>query len=125
MIVKTNGDEIEVEKNLCPRGEEFAKEEIERPMRILPTSVRVIGGERELVSVKTSAPIPRDRIFDVMEIIKKTSVKAPVEIGQVIIENVLNLGVDVVATRSVRSSGSTSREAPGRSRGSFEISTRP
>ncbi len=102
MIVLEKDGEIIVKGNLCPRGKEFAVEELKNPERILPTSVKVVGGDQPLVSVKTSKPIPKSRIFDVMEEIKKVEVRAPVEIGDVILKNVLNLGADVIATREVR-----------------------
>ena len=101
LIIERNGDDITVLRNLCPRGKEFAVEELKNPKRILPTSVKVVGGDQPLVSVKTSKPIPRDRIFDVMEVIREISVEAPVKIGDVILKDVLGLGADVVATRNV------------------------
>ncbi len=97
--VKVTKDGIEVEGNRCPRGEEFALQEIENPMRILTTSVRVSGGVLPLVSVKTSGAVPRDKIKELMDHIKSLEVEAPVKIGDVIEKNVLNLGVDLVATR--------------------------
>jgi len=90
---------IKVEGNRCPRGVEFAQQEIRDPMRILTTSVKVVGGKLPLVSVKTSSAVPRSKIAELMEHIKKIEVKAPVKIGDVIEENVLGLGVDLVATR--------------------------
>ncbi len=97
--IKVTENGIEVEGNKCPRGREFAEQEIKNPMRILCTSVKVIGGKLPLVSVKTSSPIPRSKIKEVMERIKKLSVKAPVRIGDIIEKNILGLGADLVATR--------------------------
>ena len=91
---------IEVEGNRCPRGEEFALQEMENPMRILTTSVKVSGGVLPLVSVRTSGAVPRDRIKDLMDHIRSLEVKAPIKIGDVLEENILGLGVDLVATRS-------------------------
>lgn len=101
LIVEEKDGEIIVSRNMCPRGREFAVEELKDPKRILPTSVKVEGGEYPLVSVKTSKPIPKSRIFDVMEKIKKLKVRAPVKVGDVLLRNVLGLGADVVATRNV------------------------
>ena len=47
---------------------------------------------------------PKEKIFDVMEVIRKTTVKAPVRIGEVIIENVCGTGADVIATKTVEKS---------------------
>ena len=98
--VRVTKSGIEVEGNRCPRGEEFALQEIENPMRILTTSVKVSGGSLPLVSVKTSGAVPKDKIKELMEYIKSLEVKAPVRIGDVLEENVMNLGVDLVATRN-------------------------
>ena len=97
--VKVTENGIEVEGNRCPRGEEFAVQEVENPMRILTTSVKVSGGALPLVSVKTSKAVPKDKIEELMEHIKSLEVKAPVKIGDVLEKNLLGLGVDLVATR--------------------------
>lgn len=110
-IICPNGCEISVSAEggklktctgaLCPRGVEYVTQEIEEPKRNIATSVKVENGELPLVSVRLSAPIPRERIFDVMEEIKKRSVEAPVVSGQLLIPNVLSLGSDVIATKTV------------------------
>ena len=97
IVVKEDG--IEVHGNKCPRGVEFASQEMEDPRRILTTSVKVEGGVLPLVSVKTSDAVPRSKIPQLMEHIKKMSVKAPVRIGDVLERDILGLGVDLLATR--------------------------
>jgi CxxC motif-containing protein len=67
-------------------------------MRSLTTSVKVEGGAHPVVPVKSSAPVPKDKMFDCMKEINAVTVKAPVKIGDVVIENILDLGVDIVAT---------------------------
>jgi CxxC motif-containing protein len=61
----------------------------------------VENGEWPLVSVKSSKPVPKDKIFDVLEEIKKTIVNAPVKSGRIVIKNVAGIGIDVVATKTV------------------------
>lgn len=85
----------------CKRGEQYARQEVENPKRTIATLVKVKNGEAPLVSVRTTKPIPKDKIFDVMDEIKKMELKAPVQMHQVIIENVLNLDSDIIATKSV------------------------
>ena len=93
-----NGEVISVTGNTCKRGDAYARTEITNPMRSLTTSVKVIGGVHPVVSVKSAGPVPKDKMFDCMKIINSASVNAPVKIGDVIIENILGLGVDIVAT---------------------------
>lgn len=87
--------------NQCPRGEAYARQEAIEPMRMLPTSVKVIAGVRPLVSVKTDRPVPKRSIAEIMDFVRTLSVEAPVEIGQVIAERILDTEANLVATRSV------------------------
>ncbi len=100
--VDENGKFISVTGNRCPRGAEYAKQEVTDPRRVLPTSVKVIGGELPLVSVRTEKPIPKKLIFEAMKVIKSIQVEAPVKRGQIILENLLNTGVNLIATRTVK-----------------------
>ena len=92
---------ITVTGNKCPRGVEYAEQELKNPMRTIASSVNLEGGAMPLVSVRVTGPIPKAKIMDVMDVIRKTTVSAPVKIGDVVIADVLGLGVDVVATRNV------------------------
>ncbi|MDD7201818.1 MAG: DUF1667 domain-containing protein [Sphaerochaetaceae bacterium] len=87
--------------NCCPKGAEYAREELLGPMRTIASSILVEGGDQPLVSVRLSKPIPKAQIFPVMEQIRKARVQAPVKAGAVLIANVLGLGSDVIATRSI------------------------
>lgn len=96
------GDRIQsVTGNKCPKGAGYAEQEIKNPMRNIASSVKLEGGAMPLVSVRLTGPIPKAKIMDVMAVICKASVKAPVQIGDVVIADVLGLGCDVVATRNV------------------------
>lgn len=92
---------VTVTGNKCPRGVVYAEQEITNPMRTIASSVKLEGGTMPLVSVRVNGPIPKAKIMDVMDVIRKTTVMAPVKIGDVIIADVLGLGCDVVATRNV------------------------
>ena len=92
---------ITVIGNKCPRGVEYAEQELKNPMRTIASSVKLTSGTMPLVSVRVNGPIPKAKIMDVMEEIRKATVSAPVRIGDVLIADVLGLGVDVVATRNV------------------------
>lgn len=102
VTVDENGKFVSVTGNRCPRGEAYAKEEVTDPKRVLPTSVKVIEGELPLVSVRTEKAIPKKMIFEAMKVIKSTQVNAPVKRGQIIVENILNTGVNLIATRTVK-----------------------
>ena len=86
----------------CNRGLEYAKTEFVSPERILTTLVKIDGVENELLPVRSNKRVPKDKIFDIMAEIKKVSVKLPVKMHQVIIENVCSTGADIVATKEVK-----------------------
>lgn len=95
--VEREGDAFRVTGNGCKRGEAFAISEQTAPMRTLCTTVRTVFPDVPVLPVRVSAEIPKDKIFPVMEAINAVTLETPVPIGGVILENVLGLGVDVVA----------------------------
>ena len=95
-----DGEIINIEGYTCPRGKDYAYAECTAPVRTVTSTVRCRDGE--VVSVKTSAPIPKSMIFDVMKEINSVSAEDDVKIGDVIIANVLDTGADVVATSNRR-----------------------
>jgi len=102
IIVETDGSSFKaISGYKCKRGVEYAKSEALDPKRMITSSVLVVDGEWPLVSVKSSKPIPKDKLFSILEEIKKTRVKAPVKIGQVIIKNVAKTDIDIVATKTI------------------------
>ena len=84
----------------CKRGKSYAEKEVTNPTRIVTSTVRVKGGIRPVVSVKTSTDIPKNRIFDCMEEIRNVRTEAPVISGEILLKNVCGTGADLVATAS-------------------------
>ena len=95
------GQVMGVTGNTCRRGDAYARKEVTNPTRIVTSSVAVEGGSLAVVSVKTREDIPKGKIFEIMEEIRKTSVDAPVVIGDVIIDNCAGTGIPVIATKNV------------------------
>ncbi len=93
-----NGAVVEVAGNTCKRGDTYAHTECTNPTRMLTTTVRVTNGKAYVVPVKSANPIPKEMMMECMKEINKASVEAPVNIGDVVIENILNTGVDIIAT---------------------------
>ncbi len=96
-----NGRIASIEGNRCIRGRDYVVQEITAPKRNFATSVLVEGGELPLCSVRLSSAIPKERIFDAMDVIRKLKVHAPVKAGDILLENLLDLGCDVIATKSI------------------------
>lgn len=95
------GEEIRVSGNKCKRGQEYAHAEITDPKRIVTSTVRVIGGDRRMASVKTDREISKKLIFEVMKKMKSFTAEAPVKIGDILIQGILDTDVNIVATCNV------------------------
>ena len=99
ITVETVDNEIvSVTGNTCKRGDAYARTELTNPTRSITSTVKVCGGVLPVVPVKSNKPIPKSMIFDCMKEINSVCIKAPVSIGQVVIENILGTGADIVAT---------------------------
>lgn len=101
LTVTVDGDDITVTGNTCKNGEKYGIEEVTDPRRVIPSTVVINNGKLPRLPVKTADAVPKGMIFDIMDEINKVVVDAPVKMGDVIIENVLDTGVDVVASRSM------------------------
>lgn len=92
---------LTVTGNTCPKGVKYAVSELTAPKRIVTSSIVVQGGVRPLVSVKTKEAVPKEKIFLCMELIRQLSVQAPVHIGDVLLPDIAQTGVPLVATSNV------------------------
>lgn len=103
LVVELKGKEvISVSGNTCKIGENYGKKECTNPTRVVTSSVFVTGGEIAVLPVKTEKDIPKDLIYDCVKALKNVVVKAPISIGDVVLENILNTGVNIVATKNVK-----------------------
>ena len=98
-----NGKVIKVQGAKCPKGAAYAELEVQGPMRILTATVSSEGLSLKLVPVRTNRPIPKKLILRAMEEIKKIKVSGPVMAGDVIVNDLLGLGVKLTATRGATS----------------------
>jgi CxxC motif-containing protein len=99
--VEGEGEKVlSVEGQGCKRGLEYASAEFAHPVRILTTTVK-LAGANDLLPVRSNKPLPKEKLFDAMEIIRAAAVKAPVARYDVVIENICGTGVDIVATKAI------------------------
>jgi len=100
--VEGEGDTIlSVQGNGCKRGLEYGSAEFAHPVRILTTTVKLEGIKNDLLPVRSSKPLPKEKMMDCMAVIRTAAVKAPVERYAVIIPNICGTGVDIVAVKRV------------------------
>lgn len=100
MTAEIEGSSITVTGHSCPKGEQHAIGECTNPVRSLTSSIRVSNREDTMVSVKSTDPVPKGRMFDIMDLIRAATVEAPVAIGDVLIDDVF--GTRIVATKEIR-----------------------
>ncbi|MFA5099632.1 MAG: DUF1667 domain-containing protein [Candidatus Omnitrophota bacterium] len=92
-----NGKVIAVSGNKCPKGKEYAQSEIEDPRRILTSSVLCVGLDIRMLPVRTAGPIPKARLMEVMNAVKKIRVAGSVKAGDVIAKDFF--GTTLIANR--------------------------
>lgn len=100
-VTMDGADVVDVIGNVCPRGKTYAEKEVTNPTRFVTSTVKVEGGNRPFVSVKTKQDIPKEMVFECMKEINRITAKAPIAIGDVILENVAGTGIAIVATKAV------------------------
>jgi len=91
-----------VSGNTCKKGIEYAKSEMEDPRRMLTTTVKVANGTQPLLPVRTRSPIPKALLKKCMDTINGLVLEAPVELGDTVLPDVLQTGVDIIAARPVQ-----------------------
>ena len=94
-------ENLNVTGNTCNRGKEYAINEVTHPMRNITSTVKIESEIINRLPVKTSNNIPKDKMFLVMKELNKVVAKAPIKMNDVVIPNVLGLGVDIIATRTI------------------------
>lgn len=93
---------VSIEGNQCKLGETYARAEITNPTRTVTTTVRLLNAAIAQLPVKTSKPIPKDKIMECMRALKPVEISAPVTVGDVIVPHICGTDADIVATRSLR-----------------------
>lgn len=101
VVEMEDGKVLSVTGNTCPRGESYARKEVTNPTRIVTTTVRVDGGKVPMINVKTEQDIPKDKIFECIAALRGVTMKAPIHIGDIVLENVAGTGVNIVAAGNV------------------------
>ena len=98
-VTLSDGAVTQVVGNTCKRGAAYAVDECTNPKRTLTSTVKTTDGE--MLSVKTAQAVPFGKMFEVMQALAGVTVKTPIKIGQVVLADVCQTGVDVVATKNI------------------------
>lgn len=99
LTAEITADGVTVTGNACPKGQEYAINECTNPVRTVTATVRVSNRYNTMASVKTVTPVAKDRMMEVMAMLRNTKIEGPVKIGDVILTDVC--GSDIVITKAV------------------------
>ena len=101
---ESDGSVVEVRSvtgNNCPRGDKFAHQELTCPMRVLTTTVAISGGDEALLPVRTAEAIPLELHAQAMSLIRGLVINAPIHMGDVVLENLLDTNINLVASMDI------------------------
>lgn len=87
--------------NACPRGAVYGKNELKNPVRVITSTVRTDVEDTPRCPVKTNGAIPKDKMFDAMELLNDVVLRKPIKTGDVVIENVFDTGIDFIACKTI------------------------
>lgn len=98
--ISDSGEFLSVTGNTCPRGASYAQQECTLPLRTITAVIPVAGCDTPL-SVKTSRPVPKEMIQEIMRELSRLELHPSFVIGQVILPDILHTGSDIVVTRNL------------------------
>lgn len=102
LVVTEQDGELTVTGNTCKRGEVYGKNEYTNPVRMITTTVRLANSQHHLLPVISSDAVPKNLMTECLNRLYNMSVTAPVKAGDVIIENIMGTGVNIVSAKTVR-----------------------
>ena len=84
----------------CARGKKYAESEVTAPVRTLTSTVSIMTTVgKKMLPVRTDKAIPKEKLFDGMAIVRKTSVSAPVKAGDIIVKDFIEDGTNLIACK--------------------------
>ena len=96
---------LEAKGNKCPRGLEYAKQELTNPVRSVTSTVKTKFKHFPVLPCRTSKPVSKTKIMEVMKAINEVEIKDYVKVGDVIISNIANTGANLIATSDIPNKG--------------------
>jgi len=84
--------------NECERGKDYAIQEVNSPKRMITTTVFIQNAFRLLLPVQSERPIPKHLVKSCMLVLSRVQVKAPIQYKDIIYENIMGTGVNIIAS---------------------------
>ncbi len=101
ICVELEGEQVlQIEGNQCSKGAKYAAQEAVEPMRVFTGLMRAENCEKPF-AVRSDRPIPKNKMMECAAELKKRRPKAPVCIGNIVYENILGTGANIVAAQNL------------------------
>jgi CxxC motif-containing protein len=100
-VVHEGSRVVSMEGNRCEKSEEFVRQELIEPMRILTTTVRIQGSRWLVMPVRTDRAVPKRLFPRIMKRLRRIQLQAPVNMLDVVVSDVLRTGTNVIASRTM------------------------
>lgn len=94
-------DDMNVTGNTCIRGKTYAINELTCPKRVITSTVVIESKLVARMPVMTEQEVPKEKMFDIVKALDEVRLVAPVKCRDVVIENVCDTGVNIIATRTI------------------------
>ena len=99
--ISGTADDLQVSGNICEKGTTYAHDEITNPVRMVCTTAKIKGGIHNVIPVKTDKAIPDKYKLEVVKAVNRIVLTSPVKMGDIIISNLFDTGVNIVAERDM------------------------
>ena len=101
LSVSEKGKVDKITNYQCKEGKIYAVQEYESPKRVLTTTVRTQGSARPVLPVRSREAVPKDMLKQCVQCLANVKVKSPISIGEVVVPNILDIGIDIISTDSL------------------------
>ena len=101
ILVEKDGKDFHIIGNECKKGEEYALQEVINPQRILTSTVRIKNGIQKMLPVRSEKTVPKNIVVNCVKELAKVELAAPIKRGDVVLKNILNTGVTIIASRDM------------------------
>ncbi len=105
LTLTDDDNNLSVSGNTCKRGESYAKNEYTKPVRMITTTVAIEGSVYPLIPVISTDMVPKEKLKKCIELLYNLKLQAPVKEGDVIVKDILDTGVDIIAAKTVKKVG--------------------
>lgn len=100
-VIHDGGEIISMEGNKCKKSEEFVRQELIEPMRVLTTTVRIQGARWPVIPVRTDKSVPKRLFLRIMRQLRRIELQAPVNMLDAVVKDVAGTGASIIATRTM------------------------